>query len=309
MFPPIFLKRPLAGEEEEPPPPPRQSRPPFPRANPSLLCPDELRYERDENLAVSVQRISGASASFGRSPVFAPEELEPETWEDVVKLWSAVDRHPNTQSVVLDIYRPDWGPSETVSFRQREGETLRRTGRFHPQYRLKLTTRPVTLVHIINSDVFADGDGDADDIEVPVTGKKLYTNGSIWTSTNPEWEWMGRGGLGRDSERTFRCRIVVPAGTKVAMDMAPVKVNPCRLDADSTSVFPDVVLLPSTFEVTSVQRYSKQDLETITDQYVRKALAPAERGEFVDVGMTLTQGVRLPDKLDLPKSVLESLRD
>lgn len=220
-------------------------------------------------------------------------------------LWTGAELHPNTHDVVLNVYRP---PTPAKPPTQKEGEALTRTAHFHPQYRPKMLNKPATLVHTIHSDKLIEDHDEEEESGLLEENRVLYTNGSIWTSTDPDWTWNGRSGINENSEKMFRCKILVPKGNQVVVDMSPVKTTPCRLDKDNTSVFPDVVLLPAKFVVTSVTRFYKEHLTSIEDEYVKKALESQYRKEFIDVCMTLEKGAVLPEKFALPPQVLESLR-
>lgn len=127
----------------------------------------------------------------------------------------------------------------------------------------------------------------------------LFTNGCIWTNTDPEWRWEGKG-VEDSWGQTFRCRIKVPAGRTVVMDMSPVREGLCQFDEGRTSFFPDVVLLPAKFAVTSVKEYDSGTQPPFENGYAWEAVVGGKR--FVDVELTLLDTIALPETLKVPES-------
>ena len=189
-----------------------------------------------------------------------------------------------------------------------------------PQYKLKTVTQSTRLVHIITSESFGHTKEGTEDVDFPSAGSKWYTNGMIWTNTNPQWEWSGRGQI-CSGERMFRCRIDVPADTQVVLDLSPVKRRECELVNGRTSVFPDVLLPPAEFAVQKVTRYMQEvDDEENMDgvvyvsppkkmdesedfAYARRVLSSTR--EFVDVELSLTKSMILP----VPEAICDDEQD
>ena len=124
--------------------------------------------------------------------------------EEVAKYWSGrSDVHPNFQKVVENAYRLPTPAEKRKDAKGRPNEAIVRKTAYNPQYRVHVLQQEATLVHIINSDTFGTDWSTYDEIEVPQNDEVLYTNGCIWTNTDPEW----REGTGVDGYwgQTFRC--------------------------------------------------------------------------------------------------------
>ena len=260
-------------------------------------CPGELRYEDGDRVIVDKWgRKQGSSVSFSRTqPVVFP--AAPKTWEEVAKYWSGLsDLHYNFQKVVENAYRLPTPAEERKDPRGRPNEAIVRKRAYNPQYRARVLQKEATLVHIINSDTFGADWYTFDDIEVPEKNEVLYTNGCIWTNTDPEWRWEGTVG----EDHCFRCRIKVPAERTVVMDMSPVREGLCQFDEGRTSFFPDVILLPAKFVVTSVEAYDSATPPPFANGYAWKTVGEGKR--LVDVELTLLDTIALPENLKVPES-------
>lgn len=302
---------PTADEETAPPSSkrPRRAR---------LPCPDELRYEDGEILNTDKSyRIQGSSSSFDRNklniiPLTPPF---PASWEELLPIMSNF-HVGNVDKILYELYRRD-GFDASRKKTSSEGNAYERTtGNFHrQQYYLKTLTEPAAVSHIINDGEFFRFDEDDEHI-VPQT--TIYTHGFIWCNTSPNWMWKASDPHGK----LMRCRILLPVGTQVVVDRSPVYDNECQFDEARTSIFPDVLLPPGQFEITSVARYrddgededdddddmdyrdsanvvtlepapAKRVSTVMTDEeYAQSMLMDARK--FVDVRLTATAMMRLP---------------
>lgn len=184
-----------------------------------------------------------------------------------------------------------------------------------------VTTLPAlvcTVTHIISDGQFWDF---MEKDYMIKEGMVVYTNGFLWCNTSPNWTWKG----GRGAKRLIRCRIELPENTQIVVDRSPVHGGTeCQFDDKRTSVFPDVLLSPGEFQITSVTRYQteKDDSEsddsaddddqadgmvqTVIPKQYRKwksieindeeyaAHILTDVSKFVDVRLKVTKMMRLP---------------
>ena len=285
------------------------------KKRPKPPCPRELIYKDGEVLNVSNwNRVQDNDASFRQKAIekIPLEQPFPNNREEVRKLISTAYLCTSTsfETVLRELYqlRPDEETKSDSLPTRLEKEAFVRGDREHviPQYHLTTVTAPETLVHIIADEEFSIYDG-----LYPSVGQRWYTNGMIWTNTDPRWEWDGRAGLG-SNERKWRCRIEIPEGTQVIMDRSPVHRRLCQLPDGMFSVFPDVVLAPGAFEVKGVTRYKMrgggakdeeavvyldegaEDKDSEDEAYARRFLGENTDAEFVDVHLLLRQSMVLP---------------
>jgi len=253
-------------------------------------CLDELRYEDGETVNRDRdRRVQGGSSKFTRVTDRQPDEELPfgsslTTREQIVKLSSRTQT--SWETVLGELYSDRTAPTTTPSQAQRADRAFveRFDNQAKPQFYLLTVEREAMLSHIQPDGVFWSLMWD--ETPDPAVGDVCYTNGFVWTNTNPRWAWKNG-----DGSRTIRVRIEIPAGTQVVVDRAPVYGgSPCQLDEHRESLFPDVLLGPAEFRVTGVVRYrsTKEDYADSDE--------PHERFQYVE-----------PRKQGLAESDLEYL--
>ena len=257
---------------------------PLPRPTPSEKdpCPPELRYEVNELVNVTRRnRVQGHSARFTKEPLLEEEKR------------LALSDSLNFQ-VVEQLYKKE---KEDVAKEGPDNEDIRR-GYVTPQYRLHTLKSEATLLHVTGAfgeEALSEGE---EGYEIPEVGDIAYTNGFIWTSTNPRWIWRGNGG------QYTRCRIDVPAGTQVIVDRAPVSgsLNSCQADNGKISYFPDVLLSAGKFTVVAVSKFKAGGGEgygELTPEVARRVGLEGcgEDAVYVDVHLCLEDSMHLPETI------------
>ena len=263
-------------------------------------CPGEIRYKDGEVLNVGDKRVTGSSSRFSSdaehcSTLSTPV---PSTWADMVHLLGT----DNMQRVLLQLYASGDGSMQNTQFDTDEGGAYRLAynNAFQSQYYLLTIEVPVTVTHIVSDGAFW---GRRTDVNTKIgPGVCAYTNGFLWCNTSPNWAWKASG------DKCLRCRIELPAGTQVVVDRSPTDdTNECEFDEQRYSIFPDVLLPPGVFNITSVDRYRGATETVVCDrfrpaaavwtdaEYTQRMLMYAD--EFVDVQMEVTQMMRLPKEM------------
>lgn len=262
-----------------------------------LNCPEELHYEENEIINVSRdERQRGASCNFDKECIYE------EGYTDIKAISMHIKTSVNFQMVLNELNRPAVVQEKRSKiFELREGQAFRRTsGNSHQsQYYLKTTEAPYTVTHINSGDRFWGMD-EPSEIE---QGTTVYTNGFLWCNTSPNWMWTSR----YEGTTLIRCRIEVPVGTQVVVDRSPANINNmCKVDEERTSIFPDVLLPPGQFTITSVQRYTDKcesgaarghsigGRELRDEEYAARMLLSDNVSEFVDVRLTVNEMLRMP---------------
>lgn len=220
-----------------------------------LPCPEVLRYDDGEILNMADDmRISAGDAHFSRSaldivPLVPPF---PTSYKELIPIMGSLDLSI-MDGVINELYRQD-GFDESNAPTSRAQEAFRQTtgNRHRRQYYLKTLTKADTVSHIIRDGEFFSDREEDNNLKV---GMDVYSYGFVWCNTNPNWTWKTE-----DEGKAMRCRIHLPAGTQVIMDRSPVYAgyNTCQFDTQRESLFPDVVLPPGKFEITSVTRYRRK---------------------------------------------------
>lgn len=279
-------------------------------------CHDELKFKQGEIVNVDRHhRVCGVDDGFTRLPASfdIPYGEALTTREQVVEMYRTV-----TMDLVLKELYSNREKSERLPVLKAEKDHAHLTtwdnGR-RPQYGLMTVEKDTTLTHTLTGSSLWNmrlESSRGKQIVYPEVGDFCYTDGVIWTNPAPGW-----GHKSDPYEKFIRVRINIPAGTQVIIDRAPVYGGvPCRYDDDHTSVFPDVLLAPANFLVTSVLHYrsNKEQYEAAeeepgfykyvspkpygragSDEEYAELCVFASNGEFMDIRMTLLEQVKLPD--------------
>lgn len=280
-------------------------------------CHDELKFEQGEAVNVdSDRRVCGASAKFTSLPLSAdiPYGVALTTREQLDNMYGATT--VGTDRVLKELYSKRETSETDLMRKEEEDHAYMQTwgnGR-RPQYDLMTVGQKTTLTHTLTGSSIWDSRMYVrrEHIVDPKVDDTCFTNGVIWTNPAPGWAYKSD-----PNEGYIRVRIDIPPGTQVIIDRAPVYGGvPCRYDDDHTSVFPDVLLAPAKFVVTSVVHYrsNAEDYNATTEKPARSYtyVTPARNGsstsdndyaarrvfdsngELMDVRMTLVQQVELP---------------
>jgi len=217
-------------EEEDTPPQEPQAK----RRSTGPPCPPELRYEVEE--VVNSRHIArGGSARFRTQPS-SEEKTERELEFDEIESFTTIE-------ITEEIAKAD---GEGKADRgQSDGEVIRR-GVATTQYRLHTLKSDTTLLHVTGE--FGVGE---DAFDIPQVNDTVYTNGFVWTSTDPRWTW------GVSRHHYIRCSIDVPAGNQVIVDRAPTRLSACDHGDGRTSYFPDVLISAGQFTVLEVSKFKQ----------------------------------------------------
>ena len=240
-----------------------------------LPCHRELRYEKGEILNIEGPRIMGSDSKFLAFPLpgIPLDPPFPSSWKEVQEVNSKDGVLTEMGKVLTELYRKDGfeetaEPPKPLDFYDTLFSTRGNTHK--PQYYLYELTQPATVSHIISDGIFWDVDFPGNpDLEITKNdvGKFAYTNGILWCNSSPNWSWKS------EADTVIRCRIDLPAGTQVIIDRSPA-FSGMLCDLDETGLlshFPDLLLLPSEFEITSFQGYqspgvmNNRDYVTIHD--------------------------------------------
>lgn len=234
------------------------------RVKKSLLpCQPELVYQQDEFVNVeSSTRLSGSSSHFRKEAIselnlssFSSQQVVSK--QEVDAFVRSTQADGNVQRVIEELYRMDGFESKSDDVRNDDYYVFTEaySNNRARQYYLKTIRQSTVVTHIINSGHFwkpgprqAGRDSQLDDIQEQDVA---YTAGFLWTNTHPNWTWKSSS----TRNAIVRCQIHLPAGMQVVVDRAPVYVQDCATPDDKKSAFPDVLIPPGKFKVTSVQRY------------------------------------------------------
>lgn len=275
-----------------------------------LPCHEELVYNDGEMLNLDESsRVQGKDSLFSR---VAREGLPyGEVLTTIEQLTSMAGvAYVQTEHVLQELYsnrQPTQPPKRQQAAELAYVEAFGKDEK--PQYRLVTVERQATLSHTVtHSMIWALNVADKAD---PKVDDFCFTNGFIWTNPAPDWAYKSD-----KRQRSIRVRVDIPPATQVIIDRAPFAEKLCLFDTERVSIFPDVLLAPAKFRVTSVVHYRSdaKDYKTSKDEpgriytYVTPSRSlgstsdedyAARRvfdsnGEFMDVGMELVQQVKLP---------------
>ena len=283
------------------------------RAKGSLLpCQPELVYQKDEFVNVEPDfRLQGSSSHFRKEAVSGlklspPYSQEVVSKEEVDAFVRSTQADGNVERVVTELYRTDGFDSDSP-IRDDNYYVFIETYSNHSarQYYLKTVTQPTVVTHIIKSGHFwkpsprqMGRPAQLEDIQEQAVA---YTTGFIWTNTHPSWSWKSaKHGV------IVRCQIHLPAGMQVVVDRAPTYTQDCETADGKRSLFPDVLIPPSKFKVTSVQRHAlskegqQEEPQRLSsnsiwsqEQYVNHMLE--DNSLFVDLKLEVEHFWKLPD--------------
>ena len=156
-----------------------------------------------------------------------------------------------------EIYRKEgFDPNTPLVERQGEAFVRTRENKHQPQYYFQTIEEAATVTHVITgrSTFYYELETEEDEEETIKQGGVAYTRGFLWSSTDPNWRRTG----GQDNV-IIRCRIELSPGTQVVVDRSPYGQNRCNFDDKRMSLFPDVLLSPGKFQITSVKHYRRKD--------------------------------------------------
>lgn len=231
-----------------------------------LPCEPELVYGKDEYVNIdSDSRIQGHSSYFRRQPIpdlrlIPVEKQEVVSQQEVKQFVSSSKADGNVQKVIEELYRTEgFDPSSAIRDDQYYVFTETFSNAHGNQYKILTLKTPTVVTHVINGGHFWNM-SPGDPLHGPVKGLQIdniqagmnaYTAGFLWANTYPNWTWKGGG-----TKIIARCKIQLPAGSQVLLDYAPVFDEDCQTPEENLSMFPDVLIPPSKFQILSVKRYT-----------------------------------------------------
>ena len=276
-------------------------------------------------------RVSSKSSYFFREErTVIPRKLS--TWSEVAAIKNGKRTPRNWSDVLRELYSP-YASNSDASLevaRKREGLAyeVAQNNDLKRQYYLHRTKKmEPAVIHIITTGEFWENEWEEEEVDYTppkdsnyglAVGKRAYTNGFVWCSTYPNWDWKTNA-----SEKTIRCRIEIPANTQVVVDRSPSVNNDCEFkDGEMKSLFPDVLLPPGEFCIISIQRYRRPVVNDEKEEPGYTYLEPIDRydhplspgrllhdnefaaraldytSEFIDVRMHPVWMMELPETLD-----------
>ena len=311
-------------------------------------CPKQLRYEDGEKLGDDDEaRVQGSDSRFYRS-------WWQSWWENVERLEDSFSlpsgtplelaeldtlkrqRHSGEVLKVLDeLYRVDGftsdDGSQTIKYKD-EAFVRVYDNKLRSQYYLQTINAnggdaadaadaadptTATVTHIAHNRFWSHGEERGEERgEELEKGVVAYSRGFLWCNASPNWTWDNRPHTTRN---VIRCQIQLPEGTQVVVDRSPVYGTDsmtCQFDRERTSRFPDVLLPPAKFEITSVKHYpapkvriddaafkklqermnsDRHDHVLTDEEYAEHVFYVNDNAdEFIDVRLRVTHMMKLP---------------